>query len=269
MIPSRTWRRPPRKRGLFVQPAGQAPTAPPVPRGAAPQPPSQVTLGDKAPEMALKDACPTPELAPRKTFPCPAQWASSSPFPRRSKPAVGWVGDSLGAQAAPGTVLRQRCPFTLPKHAPEGEEHRVAPRKVAMPLKARWPMKDTKEGDIGHQVTSGGTAQPSAPSRGTCSAPQLSLSLSLSQSRPHEKCSPVPWGKRIPIRTAVNSSTGNNLSTRAPVPTKSQHRPGKASFPHGAIRADFPSFIFPGIHSFSGARASPPSDGRTSSQYPI
>lgn len=55
MIPSRTWRRLPGRRGsggLFIQPAGKAPSAPAMLCGAAPQHPGLVTPGDKVPEMA-------------------------------------------------------------------------------------------------------------------------------------------------------------------------------------------------------------------------
>lgn len=55
MIPSRTWRRPPGRRGsggLFIQPAEKAPSAPAMPCRVAPRPPSLVTPGDKVPEVA-------------------------------------------------------------------------------------------------------------------------------------------------------------------------------------------------------------------------
>lgn len=61
MIPSRTWRRPPGRRGsggLFIQPVGKAPIAPAVPCGVAPQSPSLVTPGDKVPKMAAVPWCP-------------------------------------------------------------------------------------------------------------------------------------------------------------------------------------------------------------------
>lgn len=38
----------------------------PAIKGSPTAPPSQVTLGDKVPEVAFKDVCPTPELALRK-----------------------------------------------------------------------------------------------------------------------------------------------------------------------------------------------------------
>lgn len=79
-----------------MQPAGQAPITPPLPHGVAPQPPSQVTLGDKVPEVALEGVWPTPELALRKISACPAWWAPSTAPPHGG----GWVGDIPGAQVA-------------------------------------------------------------------------------------------------------------------------------------------------------------------------
>lgn len=63
MIPSRTWRRPPGRRGsggLFIQPAGKAPRAPAMLFGgpAAPQPHGLATPGCSVPNTATPPPCP-------------------------------------------------------------------------------------------------------------------------------------------------------------------------------------------------------------------
>lgn len=122
MIPRSTWRRRPRKGGLFVQQQDEPPSPQPCPTAPqqgrehreGPQSLSSscgdggenkteqknfVTLGDKVPEVALEDAGPTPKSVLRKIS---ARWAPSSCFsPCGAKPS-GVAGDSLGAQVALG-----------------------------------------------------------------------------------------------------------------------------------------------------------------------
>lgn len=85
----------------------------PATRGGPAAPPSQVTLGDKVPEMALKDVCPTPELALRKISSCAA--SRSCPSPWRSNPAGGRVGDSLGGSGGPRGCAEAEVPVHTPQ----------------------------------------------------------------------------------------------------------------------------------------------------------
>lgn len=228
MIPSRTWRRPGGSRASLCSQQDKPPA--PHPTTA----PSRVTLGDKG--MALGDACATPELALREIS---AWWDSSTaPSPRHQTLLRVW--DRLRWS------LRQRCPFTVPRwQRGRWHCHCGVPRGTA-----------GRERDIGHQVTSAVTAQPSTPSRGTCSAPQLSLSPSC----PH----PVP--KEMFPRSRGQTHPRQDGCEFQQCPLVLQLPPGWGSQASlSAIRADFPSFILAGICSFSEQ----PSEGRVSSQNPI
>lgn len=217
MIPSRTWRRPGGSRASLCSQQDKPPA--PHPTTA----PSRVTLGDKVPGMALGDACATPELALREIS---AWWDSSTaPSPRHQTLLRVW--DRLRWS------LRQRCPFTVPRwQRGRWHCHCGVPRGTA-----------GRERDIGHQVTSAVTAQPSTPSRGTCSAPQLSLSPSCPPPVPilsPRKCSPVPGGRHIPVRMDVNSSNVHSCS--------SSHQVGEAKLP--SVQSEQ---IFPHLSSLASA----------------
>lgn len=109
MIPSRTWRRPPRKWGLVYTAIGKVPMARPCCVG---WPHSPITPGDKVLEDATRDGgstsvphwCPMPELVMRKTSPFPAWGASSIAFPPggRTHVVVVWAPYRLGAQMVTG-----------------------------------------------------------------------------------------------------------------------------------------------------------------------
>lgn len=143
-----------------------------------------------------------------------------------------WVGDHLWAKMATGAALRQRCPLT---HSPnthlKGKEQQAALQTAAMPLGARWPMKDASKGDA---------CRHRSPSR-----PLVAPARHHNHPRPHpcpHGCGgrngpAIPRGKLIPTRMGVNFQHSRPFPPVHEFPTDA----AQTQAPHGAGRARFPS----------------------------